>query len=167
VHDPAVLDRAAALGHAMQLTNILRDVGEDLEAGRVYLPAETLRAAGLDLSDLIRMRTKGMAHSGYPAMIEALMAEADSAYAFAFAAIPALPRFFQRPVAVAADVYRGIHDVIRRNGYDNMTRRARTTRAAKVRLAAGALWRLRRIGRASNVRPSRSARGELAGNDAG
>jgi phytoene synthase len=140
-------------------------VGEDLEVGRVYVPAETLRAWGLDLNDLIRMRTTGALHGRYPAMIEALMDDADSAYDFAFEAIPALPRFFQRPVAVAADVYRGIHDAIRRNGYDNLTRRARTSRTAKARLAAGALWRLRRMRRASSIQPARSVRGELARSD--
>jgi phytoene/squalene synthetase len=75
--------------------------------------------------------------------VEALMRSADEEYAFAFAAIPRLPAFFQKPVAVAAHVYRGIHASIRRNGYDNLRRRARTSAAGKALLAARALRDLR------------------------
>jgi phytoene synthase len=157
VRDAAVLDRAAALGHAMQLTNVLRDVGEDLDAGRIYLPRDMRLACGIDAAALSAMRRTGRIGSGYRDLLEELMAVADAAYREAFAAVPALPAHFQKPVAVAAFVYRGIHDSIRRNGYDNLTRRAFTTRADKLRLAAVALVELRRVRRRSIGATARTA----------
>ena len=49
-------ERAAALGRAMQITNILRDVGEDLTQNRIYLPADLLHARNLTREDLHRMQ---------------------------------------------------------------------------------------------------------------
>ena len=70
------------------------------------------------------------------------MARADEDYERAFEAIPALPTFFQGPVAVAARTYQGIHEEIRRNRYDNLTRRARTSLLRKIRVGSGALLEL-------------------------
>jgi 15-cis-phytoene synthase len=144
MREPAVLERAASLGHAMQLTNILRDVGEDWRAGRLYLPAELLDRYGVSERELAAI------HDGtcpiptrYGALLEELMEIAEQDYRRAFSAIPALPPSFQRPVAVAAGVYRGIHAEIRRHGYDNLRRRAQTSTSTKLVLAALALWELR------------------------
>ena len=140
VHDAAVLDRAAAMGHAMQLTNILRDVGEDLARGRLYLPASLLHARGLTpaVLDALR-RTDTPIPSAYAGVCEELMELAERQYAYAFEALPALPGFFRRPVAVAARAYAGIHDAVRRNGYDNLRRRAYTSLPQKVMLGAQGL----------------------------
>ncbi len=157
IHGEAVLDRAATLGHAMQLTNILRDVGEDLDAGRVYLPASMLSARGLDRGALERMRAGEPILPSYVNLVEELMAIADAWYHEAFDAIPALPVSFQRPVAVAAHVYQGIHDAIRRNGYDNLRRRAYTRGTTKVRLGLSALLDLRATRRRSAFLPAGAA----------
>ncbi|HSU14333.1 squalene/phytoene synthase family protein [Longimicrobium sp.] len=150
VHDAATLRRAAALGHAMQLTNILRDVGEDARAGRLYLPADLMQRHGITAAALATMGGGGAPVSpSYAALLEQLMRAAEADYALALAAIPRLPDFFQRPVAVAAHVYRGIHGAIRRNGYDNLRLRARTTAPGKALLAARALWELRGCRRAN------------------
>lgn len=163
VHDPWVLERAFALGHAMQLTNILRDVGEDLRGGRLYLPADHLRRFGLDRGLLeSRDREAVPMLPAYRELLEELMAVADRDYEKAFQAIPALPSFFQRPVAVAARAYQGIHDEIRRNGYDNLTRRAGTTAIRKARLGLGALWSL-----AGLKRTHRRHGGDLRGRSPG
>jgi phytoene synthase len=141
-----VLGRAAALGHAMQITNILRDVGEDARSGRLYLPLDLLSEHGLDRDAIGDMATKGgPIPRPYKEVIERLMRVAEAHYDEAFEAIPELPGFFQRPVAVAAHVYRGIHREIRANGYDNLSRRAYTSLPAKVRLGSGALLALRRL----------------------
>ena len=148
VHDLRVLEPAARLGHAMQLTNILRDVGEDLERGRLYLPAELLRAHSVDEGSLRAMHAgREPISGGYRALLDAVMEVAEADYAAAFAAIPELPRWFQPPVAVAARVYRGIHGAVRRNGYDNLRLRAHTGVAGKTALATGALWALQRARR--------------------
>ena len=145
VRDPWMLDRATALGCAMQLTNILRDVGEDLERGRMYLPVTELRRHGLAVEDIDAMRrgTRAVDRS-YGSLIESLISVADSDYERAAEAIPRLPTEFGRAAAVASAVYRGIHRAIRRNRYDNVTRRAYTTRAGKLVLAGTALVSLGR-----------------------
>ncbi len=144
ITDPWMLDRAASLGHAMQLTNILRDVGEDLEAGRLYLPTSWLAAHDLDRSELERMARTGRIDDRYRQLIERLLRVADAEYEHAAPAIERLPDFYRRPVAVAADVYRGIHEAIRANDYDNLSRRAFTTLFGKLKLGAGALLGSRR-----------------------
>jgi len=146
--EPWLLERAEALGHAMQLTNILRDVGEDLERGRIYLPGELLARHGVDPVEVReRVRAGEPAPRAWVSLVEELIREADRNYELAWEGIPALPRFFAAPVAVAAEVYRGIHEAIRANGHDDLTRRAYTGRVGKLRLASRALRRLRREGR--------------------
>jgi 15-cis-phytoene synthase len=155
--DPWVLARAEALGHAMQLTNILRDVGEDLRGGRIYLPTDRLEAHGID-PEVLSQAAMGKAPvpQGYAALTEELLAHAEADYREAFPAIAALPPFFQRPVAVAARVYEGIHREIRRNGYDNLRRRAFTNLPRKGMLAGAALLELRRVRRDHRARAVRA-----------
>jgi len=143
VRDPWMLQRAAALGQAMQLTNIVRDVGEDWDHGRLYIPRELLERHGLSASDIGALR-QGLRplDDDYRNLLEELMSVATREYVAAREAIPHLPAGFRGAVAVAAAVYEGIHDAVRRNGYDNLRRRAVTTTARKVVLAASALWSL-------------------------
>jgi phytoene synthase len=144
IRDPWILARAEALGHAMQLTNILRDVGEDWRMGRVYLPLDVLERHGLGRADLERMLSgQQPIDTRYREALEELMAEADRHYELAMEALPALPSFFRRPVSVAARVYQGIHARIRANGYDNLSRRAWTRPWHKAFIGARALAELR------------------------
>jgi phytoene synthase len=143
VRDPWMLERAAALGQAMQLTNIVRDVGEDWDHRRLYIPLELLERHGLSASDIGAMRHRlRPLDDAYRNLLEELMGVAARKYAEAREAIPHLPAGFRRAVAVAAVVYEGIHDAVRRNGYDNLRHRAATTMAWKVVRAAGTLWSL-------------------------
>jgi 15-cis-phytoene synthase len=158
-HDPAVLRRAEAMGHAMQLTNIVRDVGEDARSDRIYLPRSLMRAHGVTEEAIHRGARGGGLPDGWAELMEALLAEAEDAYASAFEAIPALPAFFQRPVAVAARVYAGIHDEVRRSGCDTLTLRAHTGIGAKLRLGAGALRDLSRARRRFHAREAGSLSG--------
>jgi phytoene synthase len=145
VRDPWMLERATALGQAMQLTNILRDVGEDLERGRMYLPVTELARHGLDVRHIEELGAGRRAiDAPYRALLEDLMRVADADYERAAEAIPSLPLEFRRAAAVSSAVYRGIHAAIRQNGYDNIRRRAYTTRARKAFLAAGAIVALAR-----------------------
>ena len=145
VRDEWMLERATALGRAMQLTNILRDVGEDLERGRIYLPVTELRRHGVSVEDIAAIsRDARSIDAGYCALIEHLMTVADHDYELAEEAIPMLPREFRRAAAVASRVYSGIHGAIRRNGYDNVRRRAFTTLPRKAALAVSALISLGR-----------------------
>ena len=134
------LERAHALGHAMQLTNIARDVGEDWHRGRLYLPIQLLESHGLTCEALESM-IQGSApiSDAYRAAIRELLARADAHYEAAWPGIRALPAFFRRPVAAAASAYRGIHREIRRNNFDNLNHRAHTSFARKVILAGAGI----------------------------
>ena len=145
LRDPALLSRAFSMGHAMQLTNILRDVGEDWRNDRVYLPRDLMARFGVTRDDVARVASTGSVDDRWIALMEHLMETADRHYAAAFEAVPLLPSFYRRPVAVAARVYRGIHDEIRANGHDNGTRRAYTTLRRKVGLGLAGLWELRKL----------------------
>ena len=143
IHDLWILERASALGQAMQLTNIVRDVGEDWDHGRLYIPSALLERHGLSARDIGAMR-EGLRplDDAYRNLLEELMTVATRNYVAAREAISHLPPGFGRAVAVAAAVYEGIHDAIRRNSYDNFRRRAVTTTAQKVVRAVAALWSL-------------------------
>lgn len=144
VREPWLLERAAALGHAMQLTNIVRDVGADWDIGRVYLPSSLLRSYGVTEDEIAAMRAGRRISPAYRACIEAVMTHADASYQRAFEAMPALPPAFRRTVAVAAEVYRGIHVCVRAAGYDTITARASTTFGEKILFGARGLHRLTR-----------------------
>ncbi len=163
VHAPRVLDRAGEMGHAMQLTNILRDVGEDWRRGRLYLPADVMGRHGVTDDSIDRMCRGAAPDGAYRRMTEELLRSAEASYHAAFPAIRALPAGFRRPVAVAAHVYRGIHAPLRRAGYDNLRRRAVTGGGTKALLAARALWQLWRLERAPESAFSADGDGREAG----
>ncbi len=137
------LKRAEALGHAMQLTNILRDVGEDLERGRLYLPLDRMTAYGLKPEDIDALRRRmpdegRRRRNAYAALMEELIVAAESDYELALSGLGCLPTYFRRPVAVSALVYRDIHSALRNNRYDNFRLRAHTSSARKVLLGISA-----------------------------
>ena len=124
------------LGHAMQLTNILRDVGEDYRNGRIYLPQDMLRRHAVDLDDVAG---HAQITDGYRALVEEIMHIAENKYDCALNAVSALPRGMSLAVCAAASIYRGIHHEIRSNGYNNITERAVTSAQRKTWLALKAL----------------------------
>ncbi len=143
INNPWALARAADLGHAMQLTNILRDVGEDYERGRVYLPLNLLEKHGLDIQKIGELKNRtGAMPVEYIQLMKEIIGIAETNYRMAFQAIPSLPEYFQRPVLVAALVYREIHSAIKKNGYDNFHFRAHSSTAVKLGIGVQALWLL-------------------------
>lgn len=126
--DPETLAGACALGDAMQLTNFLRDIREDLERGRVYLPQEDLASFGLSESDLHR----GEVTTAFRALMQFEIARARALYQIADEAIPRLPRDAQKPVRLARILYSRILDRIEAMDYDVFRARARTTKWEKV-----------------------------------
>ena len=105
VRDPWMLERAAALGQAMQLTNIVRDIGEDWDHGRLYIPLELLKRHNLSASDIGAMRRfVRPLDDDYRNLLEELMSVATHEYVAAREAIPYLPAGFRGAVAVAAAV---------------------------------------------------------------
>ena len=114
---------ARALGAAMQITNILRDVGEDWrDLGRSYLPADALRQRGIDLGRVVP--TAPPVPDAYRELVESLMDRAERLYAEAEAGITDLRPAAQAGVRGAARMYREFLNAVRANGYDNLSRRA-------------------------------------------
>ncbi len=117
---PETLRSAVALGNAMQLTNVLRDVGEDLCRGRCYLPVDRLRAHSVSLETL----RAGVLSPGYTALLAELSALAHELYREGWRGIPRLRGPSAAAVGVAALNYEGILRKLEQNRYDNLTRRA-------------------------------------------
>lgn len=131
----ATLDRALALGQAMQLTNVLRDVGEDLRRGRCYLPADALERHGVDLEDL----RSGRVTSGYVALLETYLERTHALYREGWRGIPKLRGVARAAVGVAALNYEAILGKLRQNGYDNLTCRAHLRPLERIALIPRAL----------------------------
>jgi phytoene synthase len=143
VNDDDALVPAAHLGIAMQLTNICRDVAEDWQRGRLYIPDELLAehgAAGL-AGDLGRPLSAS-AIAPLAGATRSLLALADRYYASADRGIPALPWRAAIAVRVARDVYAGIGGRIARTGHDVTAGRAVVPRASKLARVAGAIARI-------------------------
>ncbi len=111
---------AIALGIANQLTNILRDVGEDARRGRIYIPLEDLRLFNYTEDELFR----GVVNDRWRAVMQFQIQRARKFYAEAENGIRALSRDARFPVWAALMLYSQILDVIERNQYDVFTRRA-------------------------------------------
>lgn len=158
VHDPLVVAYGYELGHAMQLTRIVRDVGRDLTNGRCFLPADHLAQYGLDVERLEHVRVHrgvGVPRS-FRHLLEDLMQMADQAYDISLTAAAALPGGASRAAIIAGRVYQGIHDVVRRAGHDTLRLRVRTRYLERGKLAARALADLARMDRV-RLRLARSA----------
>ncbi len=119
-HD--VLEPAARrLGIAMQITNIVRDVGEDIDdLNRVYLPEQWLDAHEVPLAALRTARVD----DGYPDLLERAMHTAEQYYEESFEGIASLPFRSRHGIRAAARMYREIMNEVRANGYDNLSQRA-------------------------------------------
>lgn len=135
--DIAALEPTArALGEAMQITNILRDVGEDLtHLDRLYLPSDALDRFGLTRADLLGVARNGHGPAeAYAALVESIMAQAEALYAEAEAGIQALPLRSRVGIEAAARMYREIMNEVRAAGYDNLRRRNYVPLPRKLRL---------------------------------
>ena len=137
--DPRAAAPAAALGRAFQLTNFLRDIGEDLDRGRIYLPLETWAAFGVGADDLTRARIRG---GRPPAPIRRALAHfiahTRAQYRLAADGPALLPPRARRCVRAAAVVYGEILTEIELSGYRVFDRRATVAPLRRVRLATGA-----------------------------
>lgn len=133
--DGAPHRQAIDLGIAMQLTNILRDVGEDLARGRVYLPLEDLRRFGYSEFDLIHRRR----NKAFRRLMEFQVDRAQQLYASGLAGLPALHPRGRFAVELAARVYSRLLPRIAGSGFDVFNRRAVVPRSEKYWIAARTL----------------------------
>ncbi len=131
------LEYAKMLGSAMQLTNILRDVGEDHARGIVYLPQEDLAQFGFTREDLPRH----VGEDGFRALIELEISRARRLYAEGLHLIPLMTSARGRAAfQFAADAYGAILDKIRENRHDVITRRASLSFTEKLAMIPVATW---------------------------
>ncbi|WP_018410368.1 presqualene diphosphate synthase HpnD [Methyloversatilis thermotolerans] len=119
------------LGIAFQLTNIIRDVGEDARRGRIYLPVEDLQRFNVRAADILQARYS----DEFRQLMEFQIARARQYYEQAMAALPAQDRAAQRPGLVMAAIYRTLLDEIERDGCRVLDRRIALTPLRKLWLA--------------------------------
>ena len=131
VTNPRTLEYAEKLGLAFQLTNIIRDVGEDARKGRIYLPINELQQFGVTAADLLNAR-----HSDkFEALMRFQVARAYEMYDEAMALLPKEDRRAQRPGLMMAAIYRTVLDEIERDNYHVLTQRISLTPIRKLWLA--------------------------------
>ncbi|MFP8964214.1 phytoene/squalene synthase family protein [Streptomyces nanhaiensis] len=130
---------AAALGVAFQLTNFLRDVGEDLDRGRVYLPLDRLAAHGVDRDLLLWCRRTGRADARVRAALRELCETTREVYREAEPGIAMLHPVSRPCVRTAFVLYRAILDRIEASGYAVLHRRAVVPRRRRAAVALGGL----------------------------
>ncbi|QAU34404.1 presqualene diphosphate synthase HpnD [Janthinobacterium sp. 17J80-10] len=128
---PQTLQFAEKLGLAFQLTNIIRDVGEDARIGRIYLPVNELQQFNVTAADLLNAR-----HSdNFEKLMRFQVQRAQTVYDEAFALLPAADRRAQRPGLMMAAIYRTLLTEIERDGYHVLNQRISLTPIRKLWLA--------------------------------
>jgi phytoene synthase len=131
--DERTLEYAKNLGIAFQLTNIIRDVGEDARKNRVYLPVEDLQRFGVPAADVLQAKET----AAFRSLMEYEAERARGFYEKALSRLPAVDRRAQRPGLIMAAIYRTLLDEIQREGFQVLTRRTSLTPLRKFWIA----WR--------------------------
>ncbi len=125
---PDTSDAAVALGIANQLTNILRDVGEDRGRGRIYLPLDEIKQFGYSGEELL----DGVLNDNWRALMRFQLERARAWFARSEAGVRWLAPDARGPVWASLRLYRGILDVIEQHNYDVFSKRAYVPRAGKL-----------------------------------
>jgi 15-cis-phytoene synthase len=136
--DIQALEHANALGAAMQLTNIARDIGEDASSNRIYLPTGWLKERGIS-TDLFLQSPQFDPTIGE--LTDRLLREAEGLYAQARLGIRSLPKDCRLAILSAAAVYSEIGHQVRRNHLDSVNQRAFVSFNRKLKLIAQAALR--------------------------
>lgn len=132
---------AIKLGVALQMTNILRDVGEDFWNGRLYLPRDELALYGIRESDI----AAGRVTDAWRLFMRFQIERTRTLYAEAWPGIGLLEREGQLAIAAASVFYQGILEAIEANGYDVFNRRASLSAWKKFRLLPALWWKLQAL----------------------
>jgi phytoene synthase len=131
--DHNTLRYANDLGMAFQLTNIIRDVGEDARRNRIYIPQDELQRFGVSAAEILN----GKASDNFRTLMAFQAERAKQYYDQAFAALPASDRKTQRTGLVMASIYRTLLDEIERDQFAVLNQRISLTPIRKLWLA----WR--------------------------
>jgi phytoene synthase len=136
VRERELVARACDLGVAMQLSNIARDVGEDAANGRLYLPLDWMREAGLEPHAWL---ARPVFNRPLATVIERLLAEADTLYARSESGLARLPAACRPGMYAARLLYAEIGREVARRGFDSVTQRAVVPWQRKARILADAM----------------------------
>ena len=129
--DPQTLAYAEKLGLAFQLTNIIRDVGDDARKGRIYIPVNELQQFNVTAADILNFR-----HSEkFEALMQFQNERAQRTYDEALALLPKADRRAQRPGLMMAAIYRTLLDEIARDNFQVLNQRVSLTPLRKLWLA--------------------------------
>ncbi|CAN2191586.1 ERG9 Phytoene/squalene synthetase [Candidatus Nanopelagicaceae bacterium] len=132
--DPRAIEAATALGTAFQLANFIRDIGEDIDRGRIYMPLDDLARFGVTEEMLLKRELT-------PEIIEAIKYQIDRVRELqdrAEAGIQFLDPISRPCIRAASELYCGIVDEIEANGYDVFGKRASTSTWRRARVAGWA-----------------------------
>jgi phytoene synthase len=129
--EDGTLEYARNLGMAFQLTNIIRDIGEDARRGRVYLPINELQRFGVSVADILNARYS----DNFLKLMAFQHARAEGFYEAAMDALPDADRRAQRPGLIMAAIYRALLEEIRRDQFQVLHQRISLTPIRKLWLA--------------------------------
>jgi phytoene synthase len=134
--EAATVQYAHRLGQAMQLTNIIRDVGDDARRGRIYLPASELQRFDVKAHEILRREAPWGYSDRFGALMRFQAERAHALYDEALALLPAADRSAQRPGLMMANIYRTLLREIERQDFRVLHQRTSLTPLRKLWIAA-------------------------------
>jgi len=132
---------AHKLGQALQLTNIIRDVGDDARRGRIYLPMDEMQRFDVKASEILTRQAPWGYSERFTALMRFQAERAQRTYDEAFALLPEVDREAQRPGLMMANIYRTLLDEIVEDGFQVLHQRTSLTPLRKLWIAARTQWR--------------------------
>jgi phytoene synthase len=133
--EAATVQYAHRLGLAMQLTNIIRDIGDDARRGRIYLPMSELQRFGVKANELLRREAPWGYSERFTALMQFQAERAHAAYDAALALLPPADRAAQRPGLMMANIYRTLLREIESQGFQVLHQRTSLTPLRKLWIA--------------------------------
>ena len=135
------LQYAHQLGLAMQLTNIIRDVGDDARRGRIYLPVSELQRFEVKASEVLARAAPHGYSDRFTALMKFQAERAHRCYDDAFALLPSADRSAQKPGLMMANIYRTLLREIEADGFQVLHQRTSLTPLRKLWIAMRTNWR--------------------------
>ena len=140
-NEPATIEYAHRLGLAMQLTNIIRDVGDDARRGRIYLPMSELQRFDVKAAELLARDAPWGYSERFSGLMQFQAARAHATFDEAFALLPDADRRTQRPGLMMANIYRTLLREIEAGGFQVLHQRTSLTPLRKLWIATRTQWR--------------------------
>jgi phytoene synthase len=137
---PQTVAYAHTLGRALQLTNIIRDVGDDARRGRIYLPMDEMQRFQVKASEVLQRQAPWGYSDRFTALMRHQAQRAHATYEDAMALLPETDREAQRPGLMMANIYRTLLHEIEDDGFQVLHQRTSLTPLRKLWIAARTQW---------------------------